>query len=428
MQDIDVTNTDESTIFATQHGKKISLKLAQTIYDQITNIISNAEQLNLDKSLDDSRVGDYIYDKFNEVCSRINNYELRQTLNGLFLMRSKRENIRSGCANVFDLSLKNFSNYQEFEGHSYVELKKGYTPILRAFMGKHEQEFLAKCSLNHYMKRIYLCTRNSAQVYKRDCFHCKYTNDVNKVVIKMCNAVNPNDQRDFIVVCDNVVCTMSLGYLKENINSFLEPVSLISSEKRLAVSRLGFGTINKIFLFYEKPFWSPKLKLVNMIWVPENADFNYEKLIHRNSNKKLWHEDICKFEVVDSYPNALSGWIAGSEEFERLDDKTIALECTRLLRIFLANESIPEPKSIIRTKWNMNRFSRGSYSHMPLGCSSVDQQHLAEPIPSKNKPVVMFAGEATHTDGMYSTTHGAFLTGLRESERILKSTQLSSSL
>ena len=38
------------------------------------------------------------------------------------------------------------------------------------------------------------------------------------------------------------------------------------------------------------------------------------------------------------------------------------------------------------------------------------------------KNFVLFAGEATH-DNYYSTVHGAFLTGLRESERILKSTE-----
>ncbi len=48
-----------------------------------------------------------------------------------------------------------------------------------------------------------------------------------------------------------------------------------------------------------------------------------------------------------------------------------------------------------------------------------DHDTLAEPIPSNTKPIVLFCGEATHSD-MFSTTHGAYLTGLRESERILK--------
>jgi len=34
-------------------------------------------------------------------------------------------------------------------------------------------------------------------------------------------------------------------------------------------------------------------------------------------------------------------------------------------------------------------------------------------------PIVMFAGEATHYE-RFQTTHGAYLTGIRESNRILK--------
>ena len=34
------------------------------------------------------------------------------------MMRAKRENIHSGCSNVFDLSLRNFSVYQQFKGIS----------------------------------------------------------------------------------------------------------------------------------------------------------------------------------------------------------------------------------------------------------------------------------------------------------------------
>jgi hypothetical protein len=44
----------------------------------------------------------------------------------------------------------------------------------------------------------------------------------------------------------------------------------------------------------------------------------------------------------------LSAWLAGNEHFELLDDKTIADECTKLLRQFLNNPGIPQPKKILR--------------------------------------------------------------------------------
>ena len=45
---------------------------------------------------------------------------------------------------------------------------------------------------------------------------------------------------------------------------------------------------------------------------------------------------------------------------------------------------------MIRTKWNMNRFSRGSYSHMPLGSEPKDHDILAEPIPSREVTLFIY--------------------------------------
>ncbi len=352
----------DKTVFVTQDGKKVSVEFAKSIYETITRIISSAEhvgvnQLNTKK---ENRVGDYLYDKYVEIVRKelgkdllatdAKDAELRRILNGLFIMRAKREHIRSGCSNLFNLSLRNFACYQQQEGISYVELEKGYRPILDAIIGDNKEKFDSRTKLRHFLKRIILSPElvNPDQLYDRRNEHSRYTNDKNKVVLIMCDATNPKQPKEFPVVCDNVLCTMSLGFLKENLNTILEPLSLISDERRQAVQKLGFGTINKIFLFYEEPFWNENLELVNMIWLPEDNDFRLDKISYANAARKAWHEDICKFEVVRSYPNALSAWIAGSEEFEKLDDATIRNECTALLRKFLNNPNIPEPKTIKR--------------------------------------------------------------------------------
>ena len=43
---------------------------------------------------------------------------------------------------------------------------------------------------------------------------------------------------------------------------------------------------------------------------------------------------------------------------------------------------------------------------------------LAAPLPSEKHPHILFAGEATH-DNYYSTLHAAYITGLREADRII---------
>jgi hypothetical protein len=86
-----------------------------------------------------------------------------------------------------------------------------------------------------------------------------------------------------------------------------------------------------------------------MIWLPDNENFDLDKLCHHNANKKIWQEDLCQFRVVPTQPNTLCGWIAGQETIlERLPEKEIAAECTKLLRQFMADPNIPEPKSIHR--------------------------------------------------------------------------------
>ena len=134
----------------------------------------------------------------------------------------------------------------------------------------------------------------------------------------------------------------------------------------LFLNDLPFCFFREIFLFYDKPFWNKNLELIHMVWLPQDSNFQLDKFIHRNSNSRVWTEDICKIEVVSSYPNALCLWIAGSEFFERLEDTTVSSECTELLRRFLDDESIPYPTAMSR--WNrkvhiQNFISKYSYNN-----------------------------------------------------------------
>lgn len=53
---------------------------------------------------------------------------------------------------------------------------------------------------------------------------------------------------------------------------------------------------------------------------------------------------------------------------------------------------------------------------MKMQTSAAD---LAEPLLVNGKPIVLFAGEATHSH-FYSTVHGAIESGFREAERIIQ--------
>ena len=255
------------------------------------------------------------------------------------------------------------------------------------------------------MKKILVCKKNKLNT-NDICHHCKFTTDSNKIVLKV-----DDEQAKFekIYICDNVICTMSLGFLKENLLNLIEPVEMISKTKVDAVSRLGFDAINKIFLIYDKPVWNEKFENAEgfyLVWVPEDGTQNYlvENLNHHSSNK-LWYENISAFEVALGNENVLIGWISGNEEYEMLDDSVIKAECTKLLRNFMNNPDMPEPLSVLRlvyklfhhsyclkviliflfrSNWKTNTNFRGSYSHFPLNSTPYDIANIAEPIQLNN--------------------------------------------
>ena len=132
------------------------------------------------------------------------------------------------------------------KGCQIIQTKYGYSGVIKGMIKSNEQEFNKRLKLNHSLEKILMCNELDKDLNKNSpCKHCLYTTDKNKIVLEI-NNLNEESKKPLIVICDNVVCTMSLGFLKENIEKIIEPSSLIPEEKMMAISRLGFGTINKV--------------------------------------------------------------------------------------------------------------------------------------------------------------------------------------
>ncbi|MGY4649356.1 FAD-dependent oxidoreductase [Mycobacterium sp. URHB0021] len=74
----------------------------------------------------------------------------------------------------------------------------------------------------------------------------------------------------------------------------------------------------------------------------------------------------------------------------------------------------PEPNGAVVTRWAADPYARGSYSHIAVGSGPEDLRAVARSASER----VLFAGETTH-EKYYATVHGAYLSGLREADRIL---------
>ena len=77
--------------------------------------------------------------------------------------------------------------------------------------------------------------------------------------------------------------------------------------------------------------------------------------------------------------------------------------------------SIPEPIDYQIIRWASDPFSLGAYSYNPGGPVPRMRQDLAAPF---EKPA-FFTGEASNQD-YFGTTHGAYLSGWRAAQEILK--------
>lgn len=217
-------------------------------------------------------------------------------------------------------------------------------------------------------------------------------------------------------VADHVIFTASLGVLKARHETLFTPK--LPAAKVKAIENLGFGTLGKVFLEFDKPFWPAG----NGVFVAYSILWTDETLATIKTTDKAWLIDINNFVVVDGFPNILESLISGRKmaEFEALSDTKIIDDCTWLLQTFL-NRTIPRPKNMIRTRWLTNKNFLGSYSYhsMATEASKVSPSDLGKSIlNSANKPIILFAGEATDLK-FSSYANGAVESGWRAGNELV---------
>lgn len=235
--------------------------------------------------------------------------------------------------------------------------------------------------------------------------------------IKRANVIKVDyTNKPIIVTTDNgtfranyTISTLPLGVLKKN-NLFYPLFNESDPAKADAIKHLKMATMDKVYLIFNNTndlFWSTGNSWINRI--PDVEDNN----TYKESDKK-WQ---FFFNLYYYYHKPiLLAFNTGSqaEELENETDTTIKNEVMAVLKKMYKDQNISEPK-IIRTKWYMDPFSGGSYSAIPLNGSLDDFDKLKKPIYDR----LFFAGEATDKY-YYGTVHGAYISGYRAAEEILK--------
>ncbi|KAJ8351653.1 hypothetical protein SKAU_G00231290 [Synaphobranchus kaupii] len=182
---------------------------------------------------------------------------------------------------------------------------------------------------------------------------------------------------------DHVIVTSSLGFLKERASAMFEPA--LPEDKIGAIERLGFGTVDKIFLRFSERFWPEDCAGIQLVWEEGLEDRSvYCMLSEGRAWLESWYKKICGFDIVAHHPTVLCAWITGREAqyMETLQEEEVGRVCVRLLRSF-TGWSVPEPTQILFSTWWSNPYVKGSYTFIPYGMNGVrEHQALAAPLPN----------------------------------------------
>ncbi|GAV77683.1 Amino_oxidase domain-containing protein [Cephalotus follicularis] len=252
-----------------------------------------------------------------------------------------------------------------------------------------------------------------------------------------------------IMYVDHVIVTVSLGVLKAEIGQdsgmFNPPLPSFKTE---AISRLGFGVVNKLFLQLspnhvekgDNTTTNNNFPFLQMAFHPQDSELRHKKI-------PWWMRRAASLSPIYSNSSVLLCWFAGKEAvaLESLTDEEIMNGTATTSSSFLkqphkviksnshevcnGNSWGSEVKftKVLKSKWASDPLFLGSYSYVAVGSSGDDLDTMAEPLPkigncesSSLHPLqILFAGEATHRTH-YSTTHGAYFSGIREANRLLQ--------
>lgn len=193
---------------------------------------------------------------------------------------------------------------------------------------------------------------------------------------------------------DYVLVTVPLGVLKANTIQFIPSLPTV---KQKAIQKVGMNCVNKFLLTWNTRFWDNKQYIS---YTPATKDkFNY--FINVNKFNPSVHA-LITFAYAEY-----------ARQTEKMSDAQIINEIMSYLKDIYGN-SIPNPTNMIRTKWQSNENTFGAYSYTAVGTEMQHFDDLAEEINDR----LFFGGEHTEAD-YFSTAHGAYLSGIREADKII---------
>lgn len=211
-----------------------------------------------------------------------------------------------------------------------------------------------------------------------------------------------------VLEANQIVLTTPLGVLKNESIAF---APALPPWKTAPIKRLGFGTLNKVILVYEKPFWNVDQDMFGLLREPEVPDSLDQEDYVSNRGRFYLFWNCIKTSGLPVLIALLAGDAAHQAEAD--SDATLVCSVTQELARMFKQTVLPKPTETIVTRWGKDRFARGTYSYVGATSEPGDYDAMARPIGNLH-----FAGEATC--GTHpATVHGAYISGLRAASEVI---------
>ncbi|XP_030377000.1 peroxisomal N(1)-acetyl-spermine/spermidine oxidase [Scaptodrosophila lebanonensis] len=430
-------------VATTEDGHQVPFSILQEIYEAYVCFLRRCDEYFLcqySPPPDINSVGEHINYEIEIYLSNVQDPKEKRLKQLLFNCLLKRETCITGCHNMNEVDLLELGSYTELQGGNIV-LPAGYSSILRPLSAQIPKEaIIMKCPVKkiHWKRKKTLTGLETVDEHSENEDSDDSDQTVTEVPIGGRGAsVESNGSascdfpdRPVRVDCEDgrvfnaahVICTIPLGVLKQTHKTLFDPE--LPHYKQESIENLMFGTVDKIFLEYERPFLSADISEIMLVWDDDKYELHATSDEERASDaylSKNWFKKIYSFAKVTD--TLLLGWVSGREAnyMETLPHEAVAEKCTEILRNFLQDPYVPKPKRCVCTSWKSQAYTGGAYTSIPVGATQEDIENLAAPLyatPQAIKPAIVFAGEHTHSS-FYSTVHGAYLSGRTAAQYLL---------
>ncbi|XP_035893163.1 spermine oxidase [Anopheles stephensi] len=448
-------------VAATEDGKQVPFQILQEIYEAYVCFLRRCEEYFLCQYLpppDIHSVGEHINLEVELYLNGVDCQKEKHLRKLIFDCLLKRETCITGCHSMDEIDLLELGSYTELQGGNIV-LPSGYSSILKPLCDNLPNEnVVLSCPVRriHWKRKAALRAASSGAaasgasdtILEEDEDDGNESDDSDRTVTEVpiggdaqgtadeqkataATKILKTSTANVVVECENgavyeadhVICTLPLGVLKEQSETLFVPA--LPQYKIESIDSLLFGTVDKIFLEYDRPFLNATISEIMLLWDGQDGSDGEAPDETQEPDgqwlKDNWYKKIYSFSKVSD--TLLLGWISGreAEYMETLSHEIVAERCTEILRQFLKDPFVPKPKRCVCTSWRKQPFSRGSYTAIAVGASQDDIDNIAQPLyssPHQSKPSVLFAGEHTHAN-FYSTVHGAYLSGRTAAQILL---------